>query len=1413
MSDAAYRLGIDIGSTTVKFLLLDPAGALVQSRYLRHGAAALATLGTLLEELNQEQPGLQVQAAMTGSGALALANALQLVFVHEVRAAARALHQLAPQTEVAIELGGEDAKILFFGHNIDQRMNENCAGGTGAFIDQMAALLKTDAQGLNALAAQHTIIYPIAARCGVFAKTDLVTLINEGASREDIAASVFQAVVDQTVGGLACGRPIEGYVCFLGGPLHFLPELRKRFELSLGLDEEHSISPPNAQYIVAHGAALSATGPLVALSELVQRFVSSQHTRKPRTNGLPPLFATQEEYAAFHERHAQEQVPHSEAATATGDVFLGLDVGSTTVKAVLVDTLGRVLAQGYKRNRGKPLPVITDMLATMLDALPASAHLRHAAATGYGAEFACASVGVDIAEVETVAHCKAACLLRPGVSFVLDIGGQDIKCLKIDQGRISSISLNEACSAGCGAFLENFASTLGMSLDNFVHCALHAPSPLDLGTRCTVFMNSRVKQAQKEGASVEDIAAGLCYSVIRNALYKVLRIRKPEELGENIVVQGGSFANNALLRALELLLGRKVYRPHLAGLMGAYGAAIIARERADTHQSSSLLSAAAMRKLTCTTNSTRCKGCHNRCVLTSSNFSDGRVFRSGNRCEKGGGTRRQEYPPMPNIFAWKEHRLFDHYQPLPVNQAPRGRLGIARALNMFENYPFWFTLFSELGYRVELSPPSSRSLYDSGLASMPSQSVCYPAKLAHGHVHELVRMGLRQIFFPCLNTSQREDGNCGFNCPVVAGYPQVVALNAEELRTTQTRMFTPFLTMHNPASLIDGLSRAMGLPKSELHRAANLAQAEQASYKAELRAEGERILAWIEKNNSYGVVLAGRPYHADPGIHHGLPELVCRLGAAVLSEDCIAHLGKADNLRVVDQWSYHSRLYHAAALVARRPHLEMVQLTSFGCGIDAVTVDQVAEILTAANKMHSLIKIDEGSSLGAARIRIHSLMATVRDKQRATAGRPFADTQPPARIVNTRVPFTDSMRVTHELLMPQLAPLHFALIESVFQRHNYRARLLERVSHEAVEQALGFVHNDACYPALVAIGQLVHALQSNNFDPEHSALMLSQTGGSCRATNYVALLRKALRECGLGQVPVVSFNMSGLDEQPGFNISGAVLRQGMYACIYGDLLQRLSLRTRPYEKEEGATARLVQKWTQQLREEGLFATRRRAHHATMLHMTEDFAALATCGQQRPRVGIVGEILLKYHPDANNHAVELVESEGGEAVLPDLTDFVLYTLYDSVFQARHLGGSLRQAAKDFLRIQTVENMRAGARKALKIFPHFGSIPRLGELLHLVRPVISPGNQAGEGWLLTADMIHLIGDGVPNILCLQPFGCLPNHITGKGVVKELGRRWPQANIGLIDYDPGASEANQINRIKLIMAAAHEQHEASL
>ena len=1439
-------LGLDVGSTTVKLALITAAGDVLEAHYLRHGAAVRHTLASLIGEVAGRHPELVVKAAITGSAALELADRLGIPFIQEVMAAAKAITRFAPHTDVAVELGGEDAKILYFDQGMELRMNEACAGGTGAFIDQMATLLDTDAPGLNALAARHTTVYPIASRCGVFAKTDIVPLLNEGAARSDLAASIFQAVVEQTIGGLACGHPIRGNVAFLGGPLHFLTELKRQFVSTLELPPEAVVDVPDAQFMVALGAALcaatqtpdkkrggSASAP-VTLRELAARMESITSEPAVAPSPLPPLFADVADYARFRARHDKETVARNDLQNASGPVYLGIDLGSTTVKTALIDEHGALLASWYGRNQGDPLSGLVPCLIELLRSLPPTATLRASAATGYGAQLAEAALGLDFVDVETVAHVKAACTLAPDTTYVIDIGGQDMKCLKAEQGIIAGVTLNEACSAGCGAFLETFARSLNLNMETFVQLALFAEHPVDLGSRCTVFMNSKVKQAQKEGAKIGDIAAGLCYAVVRNALYKVLRLRDPAELGNRVLVQGGSFLNDALLRVMENLLRHEVYRPDIAGLMGAYGAALIARERsaAQENPGKARLSAESLQALRMTTKTARCNGCGNHCLLTVNTFSNGRKLVSGNRCEKGaaGQAGSVKTAAPDNLYAWKEKRLFD-YPPLPLASAPRGRLGIPRVLNLYEHYPFWFTLFTRLGYRVEISPPSRREVFALGLASVPSQSVCYPAKLAHGHVLALIKSGVHSIFFPCVprETKESEQAADCYNCPVVCGYPQVVRMNTDEVREKGCTLHTPFVQPAHDRSLVRALAQEFNIPAKEVREAVKAARAELEAYRADLRAEGERVLARLEAEGGLGIVLGGRPYHADPAVHHGLPDLIASLGAAVLSEDSVAHLGtlelkkEASNLRVVDQWTYHSRLYRAAALVCARPNLELVQLTSFGCGLDAITADQVCELLIRAGKLHTLIKIDEGASLGAARIRLRSLMAAVRDRHErqprakvaspAEQPAPLRELLPPSLTPPSAPVFTKAMRETHTILAPQLAPLHFDLLASALNSAGYRVEVLPKVSRANIETGLNVVHNDACYPALVVIGQLVDALRSGLYDPARTALLLAQTCGPCRASNYPALLRKALSECGFPSVPVLTVSSGSREKQPGFSISAGLLHKLVLGCLYGDMLQRLSLFTRTYERRDGDTQDRLEHWTRRAKsvimrgDSAIF----REHMALI---ARDFMEIPRDYEPRPRVGVVGEILLKYHPDANNQVLEIIRQEGGEPVLTDFTDFLLYCLMDQLFDWRFLGGGSVAAMSSWLLIQRIELLRNAMRQAVENVPYGRLLPPVSRISHLgdrVNEVISTGNCAGEGWLLTADMLELIDCGVSNVLCLQPFGCLPNHITGKGVIRELKRVRPQSNIMAIDYDPGTSETNQINRIKLFMSmATPQEHE---
>ena len=1532
------RAGIDVGSTTVKLAILDEGDNVVWSIYERHHSDVRATIAQVMQAAADAGYGdKEMTVAITGSGGLLLAKWLGVEFIQEVIASKTAVETFIPATDVAIELGGEDAKIIYFGQSIEQRMNGTCAGGTGAFIDQMAALLNTDAGGLNKLAESHTTIYPIASRCGVFAKTDVQPLLNEGARKEDIAASIFQSVVTQTISGLACGRPIRGHIAFLGGPLQYLPELRKRFYETLDLDDEHIIVPENAHLFVASGCAVA--GARVddpkpeELNQVIERLKNLGDIQGSEVTRLDPLFASDADYQEFKRRHDAERVETADFATYEGTAFLGIDAGSTTFKAVLISEDGKILWTHYVSNKGDVLGCARHALEKLYAEMPAGVTIGHSTVTGYGEGLLLQALQVDSGEIETVAHLRGAREMLPDVEFILDIGGQDMKCLRVKDGVIDHIMLNEACSSGCGSFIESFASGLGLDVSEFAETAIAAEHPVDLGSRCTVFMNSRVKQAQKEGATVGDIAAGLALSVIKNALFKVIKIRDPHDVGEHVIVQGGTFLNDAVLRSFEQLSGVHAVRPNIAGNMGAYGAALLARDRFastmgsvqklrslhSTHRSgeavgeevvpsgkgnrpetrSSLLTLEELNALNPTHKTVRCQKCSNHCLLTINDFGKDangkhRRFITGNRCEKGAGIV-DEKTDVPNLFDFKAHRLFD-YEPLPESQAKRGTVGIPRALNMYENYPFWFTFFTKLGFRVILSDASTKATYEAGIESMPSESVCYPAKLSHGHVMNLLEKKPDFIWMPCAKWERREDEGAGnhYNCPIVASYSEALRLNIDDLREPGAPAFlNPWLPYDKKDHLKKRLffelcdnhanvvgARAAVPSKAEIDEAVELAWAEDAKFKADMRAKGEETLAWMEETGTHGIVLAGRPYHNDPEINHAIPELLTSFGLAVLTEDSIAHLGTLERpIRVVDQWMYHTRLYAAAKVATQRRDLDLIQLNSFGCGLDALTTDQVQEILEAAGKVYTVLKIDEVSNLGAARIRVRSLLAALRDqvneelpevrfdpRQNEVPGyvdleegraiaRPYDEASPspsatpdaptssggerqggllPARDTDgasvpvveeepnvvpsveqkistefPRVEFTKEMKdAGYTILAPQMAPYHFELLLPIFHAYGYNLELLPSVDHGAIDAGLKFVNNDICYPSILVTGQIMEAVTSGRYDTDRLAVLITQTGGGCRATNYIALIRKALKSAGLGHIPVISLALqSGLDEHnSGWEVTLPMLKQAVYALSYGDLLMMALYRTRPYETVDGDAQRRFDKWMKVCKDQLKKGTNRREFGKTCRAIIQEFDTMPLQGEgTKPRVGVVGEILVKFHPTANNQVVDVIEREGCEAVVPGLIEFFLFGIVGRIFQKDPLGRSSKGAVAARGILHLLATMRKPLIDALEKSRRFEAPTDIFTLGEYAEEILSTCNSMGEGWLLTAEMIELIRTGTPNIVCAQPFACLPNHVVGKAVIKELRRQHPTSNIVAVDYDPGASEVNQLNRIKLMISVA--------
>lgn len=1395
----SYKLGIDIGSTTIKLVVLDNDNQVVYKKYMRHLSEIYKSMHDNMILLSDTLKNHKFTCAITGSAGMGMANNLNMPFVQEVIACSKAVKNWIPQTDVAVELGGEDAKITYFGSAPEQRMNGVCAGGTGSFIDHMASLLNTDAMGLNELAQKGTQIYTIASRCGVFAKTDVQALLNDGVSKADIALSILQAVVNQTIGNLAQGRPLEGNIAFLGGPLYFLTQLKERFIKTLKLTDEHIVNVDDGCYFVAMGCALSDNAIEMTYDELMQRLNNCSKSSTETESVAFTLFKNEQEYNEFKQRHNKDVVKKASLSDYQGPLYIGIDAGSTTTKLVAISKDREILYSSYGSNNGSPLKTVLDEIKALYEIIPPNAYIATVGTTGYGEHIVKAALHADFGEVETFAHLRAAREFCPDVSCVLDIGGQDMKCFYVNKGNIGQIILNEACSAGCGSFIQNFAQGLNMAVSDFANKGLTAKNPVDLGTRCTVFMNSRVKQAQKEGASVNDISAGIALSVIKNALFKVIQVKDVSELGDNIVVQGGTFYNDAVLRSMELLLNKNVIRPDISGLMGAYGIALLAIER--QQEKSSILTKEELKDFHMETKTYRCHGCGNNCLITTQIFPDGNRYSTGNRCEKGIGKQVAKEDKAPNIYKYKYHRLFEYYKPL-LN-APKGRIGIPRVLNMYEDFPFWFTFFTLLGYEVVLSGKSSAQLYCKGMSTIPSDSLCYPGKLVHGHIMDLIEKGITTIFYPCIPYNMKDplhasDNN--YNCPIVASYAENIRANMDILRQKNINFLQPFLPINNKKALIKRLQEelsSLNIPKKDLIEAVEKSYQELDKYKEDIRNYGENIIKEATDKKMPIVVLAGRPYHVDPEINHGIPEMIQSYGIAILSEDALYHLDcPEDSLDIVNQWSYHARLYHAASYVARHKEMTLIQFSSFGCGLDAITTGQVREILEQHGDIYTMIKLDEVSNLGAARIRIRSLMAAWK-----YGFAQIDEIEPPKQ----RAYFSKECQEEHTILAPQMSPKHFDFIQHACKKSGMKIVIPPMPTQEDIDLGLRYVNNDMCYPAIVVIGQLLKALKSGEYDVNNTSIMLFQTCGACRATNYLNLMRKALENAGLSQVPVFACVGRETDD---FKLKTEIWLDVVKATIYADLLIRLSNRTRPYEKVAGSVDVLYNKWRKIFMDEITNGNYIKFSN-NIKKAVKEFDEIALNEDAiKPKVGIVGEILVKYHPTANNHVEKILFDEGAEVVTPDLMDFFMYMAYDDIVKYKMLDGKWIDKAKSEIFIKVLEFFRKPMCKALRASKRFTAPYTIKEIAKLTTPHVSLGNMAGEGWFLTGEMAKLIQEGVDNIICLQPFGCLPNHITGKGMIRELMRTHDGVNIVAIDCDAGISEVNQLNRIKLMLSVAKEK-----
>ena len=1411
MRSSTLNIGVDVGSTTVKVVVLDGKQNILYSEYRRHFSDTKKTIKDLFNEVLEKFPNDKFTINMTGSGAIALAKYLDIPFVQEVIACKNAIKKYTPSVDVAIELGGEDAKIIYFDQTIEQRMNGSCAGGTGAFLDQMAVLLNTTTEGLNKLAKDGKTIYPIASRCGVFAKTDIQPLLNEGARKEDVALSILQAVVNQTIQGLACGKPIKGNVIFLGGPLNYLDMLRERFIKTLNLSKDEIIIPEDARLFVCIGATLDKNKGKTYTKEEIQALLKRfSYFKETSSSALEPLFKNESDYKKFKERHSKASVKRKDIKNYSGDVFVGIDAGSTTCKVVAISSDGSLLYENYKGNKGTPVDTCKSMILDLYDSLGPNTVIRSSGSTGYGEMLIKTAFNLDISEIETMAHFEAANYFLPGVESIIDIGGQDMKYIKIKDGAVDSIMLNEACSSGCGSFIETLAKSLKMTVEDFVKYAVTSKNPIDLGSRCTVFMNSKIKQTQKEGRPLSDIFAGLSYSVIRNAIQKVMKIRDTETLGNKIVVQGGTFMNDAVLKSFENITGKKVIRPDIAGLMGAYGVALIAlnnfNQYEDQDVKSSMLTKEEINNLKVKTTNARCGRCENNCSLTINMFGKKR-FISGNRCERGSGNNGS-ITTLPNMYSWKYDRLFD-YKPLSEEKAKRGVIGIPRVLNMYEDYPLWFTIFTNLGFRVVISDHSNRTMFEKGINSMPSESVCYPAKLVHGHIINLIEKDVKTIFYPCIMYEKQEfknQDNC-YNCPIVQSYSEAIKLNEEELVKNNICYINPFLPLE-PKKLVKRLLeveefKKYNFTKKELTEAVEKGIKEQEHFKDDVRKKGEKFIKYIDKHNEKAIVLAGRPYHLDKEVNHGIDTMINSLGLAVLTEDSICHLSNIEsNLRVVNQWTYHSRVYHAADVVSKHDNMELVNLNSFGCGLDAIVTDQTEEILRQNNKLYTTIKIDEINNLGAAKIRIRSLIASM--NKRKESGNNYVP------YTYTKNYFKESEK-KHTLLFPDMSSFHMPLFQAVLESEGYNAVYLNESNDETINTGLRYVNNDACYPAIIVIGQLISALKSGKYDLDNTSVIITQTGGGCRATNYIGLIRKGLKDAGFSNISILSFNVSGLEKQQAFKITLPMAKKALEAVVYGDLLMKLLLATRPYEIKEGRSEEVYEKWKQKCIESIKSGGHFKEYKQNIKDIVSDFKKIRTRKEIKPKVGIVGEILIKYHTFGNDNLVKKLESEGAEVASPELMGFVKYSCINAIFKSDLLKTSKVSALIYKQALNLIDIFERPVVNELKN-TRYRNVTNIYNLADNVKDILSVGNQTGEGWFLTAEMVEFIKDGINNIVCVQPFACLPNHIVGKSVIKKIRNEYPESNIVAIDYDPGSSHTNQVNRIKLMLTVAYENLEST-
>jgi predicted CoA-substrate-specific enzyme activase len=1414
----AYRMGIDVGSVTAKVVVLDRQQRMVFSAYRRHRAETWATIYAILQDAFAALGDVPASLMITGSAGMGVCERYGIPFIQEVIAAAEVVKRLYPQVRTLIDIGGEDAKLIYFGHDglPDIRMNGSCAGGTGAYIDEMATLLNVPVTQLSALAEQHTRIHPIASRCGVFGKTDVQNLLSRDVDRPDIAASILHAVVLQTQTTLARGIELEPLLLFCGGPLTFIPALRTAFIQGLGMRPEQVLDAPHLELVPATGAALAQTkarsvSPLVELLELLS--VQRAHQRNG-SHHLVPLFVDEADQRQWEEARAQHNVERIALEQIEGKpCFLGIDSGSTTTKIVLVDCLGRVAFSHYAHNNGNAIQATREGLEGLrqvIDACEQPPHIARSAATGYGEDLIRAAFGLDDGIVETVAHFRGAKAFDPDVSFILDIGGQDMKAIFVRDGQITNVEINEACSSGCGTFIETFARSMGHGVADFAHKACSSSAPCDLGTRCTVFMNSRIKQALREDAKIGDISAGLAYSVIKNALYKVLRLSDTSVLGDHIVVQGGTFRNPAVQRALESLLGRPVVCPDMAELMGAYGAALTARDswQDDLGTPSRFVG---LEDVESVTNYDRrliqCRGCENRCAVTKLIFSRGDVFYTGNRCERIFTNQGEQFTRGTTLTDRKLELLFDR----PIEPASEANLtiGIPRVLNMYEEFPFWNTLLVECGFKIELSDPSSSGLYRKGVGTVMSENICFPAKLVHGHIVNLVEKQVDRICFPMVFSARNEFTNVvnSYNCPIVTGYPDVVDSAIDPSKQHDIPLDTLPVTFHDQRLLREACYRYLrnlGVGRRAFQRAFTRALAAQQAYKEAVRAAGAEILTKARQEGRLVVLLIGRPYHLDPLIHHGVPQILVDLGVDVITEDAVPLEGKPtlDNLQVPTQWAFVNRFYHAARWAGSQEDVEVVQFNSFGCGPDAFSLDEVRRVLESMGKNYTILRIDEIDSTGSSRLRLRSLIETIRaNRGKRRNGRS-----------RRHLKLFEASDRYKTVLVPNFSQFCAPIIAGPLLQMGYNVETLPPPDQESVQLGLKYAQNEICYPGLVVIGDLIKALQSGKYDLADVAVGSWQTGGQCRATSVLSMLRAAMIQAGFKDVPIVALTPDrNLHDQPGYDLSlRKYLPKALLACVYMDAISSMYYATAIREVNRGQAEALGDELAEPLLR-GATSLERQAVMLGLEEAVTRFNAIPTREHSYPKVGIVGEIWVKYNAFANNHVARWLMEQGVEVIVPD---FLTYFLGWFVSADVRVQEKLKRRDFAWLLYRLLEGptqrILDQAERIKAGFKYHMPGHTIREIAHAAEGSVALTHAYGESWLIAGEIGTLVENGVSNVLCLQPFGCIANQVVARGVAKRIKQRHPGLNLLFLDLDAGVSEVNYFNRMHFFVSQAKEMAE---